>query len=104
MKILGENSGDSLITPFTLVHAAFGAIAAQVGLSARQHLVLHLMFEVFENQTETGKAIFQTLDGVHRRIARNIFGALVLSKWCGDSLENSLADVAAGVIGHHYFY
>ena len=54
MGLIGENSGSSAITHFTLVHMAFGAMAARVGLDVKSHLAAHVAFELFENQTEVG--------------------------------------------------
>ena len=99
-SLVGENSGTSAITHFTLVHMAFGALAAHMGLDVKGHLVAHVAFELFENQTEVGKSFFVWLDPYNRRIFDKLFG-IKSTQWQGDNLPNSLMDIVAAA-GAHY--
>ena len=99
-SLVGENSGTSAITHFTLVHMAFGALAAHMGLDVKGHLVAHVAFELFENQTEVGKSFFKRLDPYNRRMFDTLFG-IKSTPWRGDNLPNSLMDIVAAA-GAHY--
>ena len=100
MGVIGENSGTSAMTHFTLVHMAFGAMAAWVGLDVKSHLAAHVAFELFENQTEVGKSFFVWVDSHNRRIGKTLFG-IESTPWQGDNLPNSLMDIVAAA-GAHY--
>ena len=103
MGLIGENSGSSAITHFTLVHMAFGAMAARVGLDVKSHLAAHVAFELFENQTEVGKSFFVWLDPYNRRIFNVLFG-MQSTQWQGDNLSNSLMDIVAASWAHHMVF
>lgn len=100
MRVWWRVGPNDAITPFTFVHAAFGAGAAAVGMSAWQHFIAHLLFELLEN-TSLGIIMARAASIQNRKFLLQ-FG-MVDPIFAGDTIQNAMADVLAGVVGHGAF-
>ena len=78
------------VTPYPLVHLSAGYYARRFGLSFRQHLIAHILFEIAENTFAL--PLFQRLDP---------YDPFSQGPYMGDTLANSVTDVLAGVIGYN---
>ena len=95
MSLNMTQENPEVVTIYTLVHAWWGYYAASLGWSAVQQIASHALFEVFENTL--GLPFFRWLDTFDARVRRAL--GLRREPYTGDSLANSLADIAASHVG-----
>ena len=94
MRLAGE---DAPVSAFTALHFLSGAAVSQV-LGLKKWLLLHTLFEVWEN-SKSGIGFYQKEDAYIQDLLARRGINLKWPKYEGDSLANSLVDTAAAAVG-----
>jgi hypothetical protein len=106
MELIVTNNERELVSYYTIFHFLFGFIAGYIGIPLVYWVIIHLLFEIFENLLIRIPVIYPYLSQIDRtlldylNLIHNVLGFNINTElYKGDTILNSLGDNIFAILG-----
>ena len=106
MEVIVTNNESELVSYYTIFHFLFGFIAGYIGLPLLYWIIIHIIFEIFENLLIRTPTLYPYLTQIDKKLLdflnmiHSILGFKIQTKlYSGDTILNSLGDNIFAILG-----